>query len=272
MKNKKSNVKRETLNLLRFLYEDAAPTGAAKNAVYVSDENISEPIASITGVYPAINTVVILSDKQINRLQDEVRNLKPVLLPSNVKDYNSNLPNVIYTTYTSDELGVRMSDIANDVQIIDLSTFPTTNKIIDPDEVPNFTPTTNQKSTTSSTPDFETQKPAPTSNKFSNYLNALKGWTKAHQGSLIGAGAGAGITAAGWAAARAYLQRQLKNCGDNEKCKRDIRAKIKKLNRIALISGIGLTALGAAAQPLGTAAVHGAKNIYAKLFNNKQNG
>jgi len=101
-----------------------------------------------------------------------------------------------------------------------------------------------------------------TLNIFMKQLTTAEDWAKAHQGSLIGAGAGAGITAAGWAAARAYLQRQLKNC-ETEKCRKDIKAKISKLNKLALISGIGLTALGAAAQPLSTAAVQGVKNIFA---------
>jgi len=62
--------------------------------------------------------------------------------------------------------------------------------------------------------------------------------------SLIGAGAGAGITAAGWAAARAYLQKQLKKCGDDTICIEEVKAKIRRLNTIALWSGIGLMRLG----------------------------
>jgi len=85
-----------------------------------------------------------------------------------------------------------------------------------------------------------------------NQFTTAEDWAKAHQGSLIGAGAGAGITAAGWAAARAYLQRQLNNC-ETKECRDEIKAKISKLNKLALISGIGLTALGAAAQPLSAA-------------------
>jgi hypothetical protein len=62
--------------------------------------------------------------------------------------------------------------------------------------------------------------------------------------SLIGAGVGAGITAAGWAAARAYLQRQLKKCGDDSACIEKVKAKISELNRMALLGGLGLTSLG----------------------------
>jgi len=250
MKNKKSNVKKETQNLLRFLYEDENPTGAAKNIVYVSDGNISKSIANITGINPAINTVVALSDEQINRLSDKVRNLKPITLPPNIKKYNPDFPNVIYTTYTSsNELEVAMSDIINNMQVINLSTSSTPNEIYDPDEVPNSAPAKPAVTVNQTTKDT-----TGTSAKQSiNMLKAAENWAKAHQGSLIGAGVGAGITAAGWAAARAYLQRQLRNCGDNEKCKKAINAKIKKLNRMALMGGIGLTALGAAAQPLSTA-------------------
>jgi hypothetical protein len=62
--------------------------------------------------------------------------------------------------------------------------------------------------------------------------------------SLIGAGAGAGITVAGWAAARAHLQKQLKKCGDDLVCIEEVKAKIRRLNTIALWSGLGLMKLG----------------------------
>jgi len=159
-----------------------------------------------------------------------------------------------------------------------LATNPNAVSIKSYQDLDTYTPSTPAKPT--GTTDATSAKPAvtpgtpgtpgtpdasakPTPNKFSNYLKAAENWSKSHQGSLIGAGAGAGITAAGWAAARAYLQRQLKNC-ETEKCKKDIKAKISKLNKLALLGGIGLTVLGAAAQPLGTAVVQGVKNIHAK--------
>jgi hypothetical protein len=217
MKNKKSNVKKETQNLLRFLYEDENPTGAA-NAVYVSDGDISGYMTYLTNIYPIdIGTIVVgLSDEQIKDLESKVGRLNLLQIPKEAKEAYPNLPNSVYTTYTSD-IDFKEQILSNKIQVI------------------NYTPSATA---------------AP--NKLSSYLNAAKVFAKAHQGSLIGAGVGAGVTAAGWAAARAYLQRQLKNC-ETEKCRKDINAKIKKLNRMALLGGIGLTALGAAAQPLGTA-------------------
>jgi len=234
MKNKKSNVKKETQNLLRFLYEDENPTRAT-NAIYVSDGNISDFIAQETGIHADIGTIAVgLSDEQINKFKNDIDgSLHPIQLPKDIESVRPDFPNTIYTTYALEEFKEEIFKIINDIKVIHLPTTPPAS--------PAGT---------------------PTPNKFLNYLSAVKSFAKAHQGSLIGAGVGAGITAAGWAAARAYLQRQLKNCGDNEKCKKAINAKIKKLNRMALLSGIGLTALGAAAQPLSTAAVQGVKNIF----------
>jgi len=60
----------------------------------------------------------------------------------------------------------------------------------------------------------------------------------------IGAGAGVGITVAGWAIVRARLLKQLKKCGDDLVCAEEVKAKIRRLNTIALLSGVGLSRLG----------------------------
>jgi len=62
--------------------------------------------------------------------------------------------------------------------------------------------------------------------------------------SSIGSGVGIGITVAGWAIARARLQKQLKKCGNDLICAEEVKAKIRKLNTIALWSGLGLETLG----------------------------
>jgi len=208
MKNNKSNVKKETLNLLRFLYEDEAPAGATETnqipigsiPVYVTDDIYDDVVEMTKGTIPyvSVHDLVPLNVLQVQDLMKRHNNLKPVNVPPEIAKKLQGSPDLVYTTLSQDEFTTGFA------------------------------------------------------NKFDKYLGMMKGFAKAHQGSLIGAGVGAGVTAAGWAAARAYLQRQLKNC-ETEKCREDIKAKIKKLNRIALMGGIGLTALGAAAQPLGTA-------------------
>jgi len=87
-----------------------------------------------------------------------------------------------------------------------------------------------------------------------SFSNTIRYFVKDNKGSIIGAGAGAGITAAGWAAARAYLQKQLNDC-ETEVCRKEIKDKISKLNKLALLSGIGLTAIGAVTPPITSAII-----------------
>ena len=299
MKNKKSNVKKEMLNVLQLLNEDGSfgnlvsgignlVSGVAKtvgkglrvlkdaglpNYIYVSVD-IYRVLSNMLDTHKelALDKIVRVTNTFMSRFLQEQPDFRSRLhwyiIDPHYRDNILDIPDVVHTTLSKEDLESRLSYYIKHhpgepivckgiITIDDLRS----EKPLTPPAKPAVPPakpavtTTDSTSATGSTP----AKPAVTttdstsvSNKLLNYLNAMEGWAKAHQSSLIGAGAGAGITAAGWAAARAYLQRQLKNCKTKD-CRDEIRAKISKLNKLALISGIGLTALGAAAQPLSAA-------------------
>ena len=84
-------------------------------------------------------------------------------------------------------------------------------------------------------------------------FNAVKDWAAANKYGLGATTGVAGLSLAGWAAMRAKLQRDY-NRATGEDEKRAIREKIKRLNKLALLGGLGATALTAGATLGGPAA------------------
>jgi formiminotetrahydrofolate cyclodeaminase len=264
MKNKKSNVKKEMLNVLQLLNEGLLDN--AKEALENAKNKATETAGNIQN---KVNEV----GKNIEQgLDNAVKNISQSL------DVEDPIP-----VYVTDDIYKDVLEITKDTAthvsphtLVYLKISKTEylkqqhnnlKMIFVPFDVAQKLPGSPAWVYTTLSPD---EFALEITSKLRKYLNITKDFAKAHQGSLIGAGVGAGVTAAGWAAARAYLQKQLNDCKD-EKCRKDIKAKISKLNKLALLGGIGLTAIGAVAQPLSTAIAHGVKGITGKETNNDNN-